>query len=191
MPTLETIIIGGGISGLACARRLHEAGREFLLITDRLGGRMFAAKFCLFLPLNWGLSAYYDQHQIVGRVGWKTARLSLPLMMRSLGCDRARARDLRATAAEVSTGNGRVRLGGGLRGNLGHESLHQDLDLNLGCRLCVVLGLRVLIELDCTLWVNARQRIDGLIADGAAFPLRIKDGGVAISGKHQSLLVRG
>jgi 2-polyprenyl-6-methoxyphenol hydroxylase-like FAD-dependent oxidoreductase len=83
--------MGGGISGLACARRLHKAGREFLLITDRLGGRRFAAKFCLFLPLNWGLLAYYDQHQIVGRVGWKTARLSLPLMMRSLGCDRARA----------------------------------------------------------------------------------------------------
>src|SRR5271157_2875351 len=52
-------------------------------------------------------------------------------------------------------------------------------------------GIAGLIELDCTLWVNARQRIDGLIADGAAFPLRIKDGGVAISGKHQSLLVRG
>jgi Flavin containing amine oxidoreductase len=44
MPTLETAIIGGGISGLACARRLHEAGRGFVLITDRLGGRMFAGR---------------------------------------------------------------------------------------------------------------------------------------------------
>jgi glycine/D-amino acid oxidase-like deaminating enzyme len=44
MPTLETVIIGGGISGLACAQRLHESGREFVLITDRLGGRMFAGR---------------------------------------------------------------------------------------------------------------------------------------------------
>lgn len=36
----ESIVIGGGISGLACARRLHEAGREFLLVAERLGGRM-------------------------------------------------------------------------------------------------------------------------------------------------------
>jgi hypothetical protein len=39
----ETLIVGGGIAGLACARRLFEAGRDFLLVTDRLGGRMFAA----------------------------------------------------------------------------------------------------------------------------------------------------
>jgi len=36
----EAVIIGGGISGLACARRLHEAGARFLLVTDHLGGRM-------------------------------------------------------------------------------------------------------------------------------------------------------
>lgn len=39
----ESIIIGGGIAGLACARRLFQYGRDFLLITDRLGGRMHAA----------------------------------------------------------------------------------------------------------------------------------------------------
>jgi glycine/D-amino acid oxidase-like deaminating enzyme len=38
---IETLIVGGGISGLACARTLHNAGRTFLLITDRLGGRLY------------------------------------------------------------------------------------------------------------------------------------------------------
>jgi glycine/D-amino acid oxidase-like deaminating enzyme len=42
MALLDAIIIGGGISGLACARRLDEAGCDFRLISDRLGGRMYA-----------------------------------------------------------------------------------------------------------------------------------------------------
>lgn len=39
------------------------------------------------------------------------------------------------------------------------------------------------------LWMNARQRINGMMADRAAFPLGINDGGVPVSGKHQGLLV--
>jgi hypothetical protein len=36
----ETVIVGGGIAGLACARRLHDSERSFLLITENVGGRI-------------------------------------------------------------------------------------------------------------------------------------------------------
>ena len=36
----KTIIVGGGMAGMACAMQLLEAGRDFLLITDVLGGRI-------------------------------------------------------------------------------------------------------------------------------------------------------
>lgn len=38
---VEAVIIGGGISGLACARRLWEEKATFVLVTDHLGGRMY------------------------------------------------------------------------------------------------------------------------------------------------------
>ena len=44
----EAIVVGGGVSGLSCARRLHDAERDFLLITKNLGGRMMASDcFCM------------------------------------------------------------------------------------------------------------------------------------------------
>jgi len=38
--------------------------------------------------------------------------------------------------------------------------------------------------------MNARQRINGLMADWTAFPVGIKDRCMAVLGKHQNLLVR-
>ncbi len=36
--------MGGGISGLSCARKLQDAGKDFLIVTKEVGGRMMASK---------------------------------------------------------------------------------------------------------------------------------------------------
>lgn len=41
---IETAVIGGGMAGLACSRQLHDAGKEFVLITDNLDGRVHHSK---------------------------------------------------------------------------------------------------------------------------------------------------
>ena len=53
----ETVIVGGGIAGLACARRLHDSQRSFLLITENVGGRIRTSA-----DGTVNLGAYYVRH---------------------------------------------------------------------------------------------------------------------------------
>jgi hypothetical protein len=41
---VDTVIVGGGVAGLACARKLSEKGKEFILISEDIGGRILLSK---------------------------------------------------------------------------------------------------------------------------------------------------
>jgi len=71
---IETIIIGGGIAGLACARRLHDQGREFRLLTDRLGGRMHSLEKALH---NFGAIYITSDYRYVRRYVRKGERVRM------------------------------------------------------------------------------------------------------------------
>ncbi len=66
----ETIIVGGGISGLSCAKRLHDVERDFLLITKNIGGRMLSSEcFCMDYGAAYMTADYANILQYVEKNG--------------------------------------------------------------------------------------------------------------------------
>jgi hypothetical protein len=41
---IDTVIIGAGISGLACAKKLQDNDRDFIILTENIGGRILTSK---------------------------------------------------------------------------------------------------------------------------------------------------
>ena len=66
---MDTIIVGGGISGLCCAKTLHEAGRSFVILeaTDRVGGRIATDEVDGFL-LDRGFQVFLTSYEEAKRV---------------------------------------------------------------------------------------------------------------------------
>lgn len=62
MESIESIIIGGGVSGMACGRTLHEHGKDFLLLTRDVGGRLLTSQSHV---VNYGASYVTSDYEHV------------------------------------------------------------------------------------------------------------------------------
>ncbi|HOD15275.1 MAG TPA: NAD(P)-binding protein [Spirochaetota bacterium] len=69
----KIIIIGGGIAGISCALKLKEAGEDFLLVTERLGGRIYYSDE---EKVNYGAYFVMDNYRHVKKILKKTTGLS-------------------------------------------------------------------------------------------------------------------
>ena len=63
--THETIIVGGGAAGMNCAIKLQEAGRPYLMLTDRMGGRIMYRKD---LQMNFGAVFYFGSYRHMKKI---------------------------------------------------------------------------------------------------------------------------
>lgn len=61
----ETIVVGGGISGMSCALKLKENGRDVAIITDVLGGRVC---YDPDLKNNFGAVFYMENYKNAKRI---------------------------------------------------------------------------------------------------------------------------
>lgn len=62
---VDTLIVGGGMAGMFCALRLQEAGLPYLVVTERLGGRvMYKSEY----RMNFGAVFYFENEPNIRKV---------------------------------------------------------------------------------------------------------------------------
>jgi monoamine oxidase len=69
---IDVVVIGAGVSGLACARRLADAGAEVIVLEarDRIGGRILTHRFDGMDPVELGAMFVHGEHaSTIGVIG--------------------------------------------------------------------------------------------------------------------------
>ncbi len=113
MPQHDAVIVGAGLAGLCCARRLHEAGRSVLVLeaADAVGGRVRTDEVEGFL-LDRGfqvlLTAYPEARRVLDYAALDLQALYPGALVRMDGAFHRVADPLRAPAAALPTAFGPV-----------------------------------------------------------------------------------
>ncbi len=67
----KTVIVGGGMAGMSCALALKERGRDFVMITENLGGRVrYSPEYRVNYGAYFVMRNYHNAKKILKKEAW-------------------------------------------------------------------------------------------------------------------------